>query len=88
MIGAARRYQELLTALLLERELAGGALPQDLESRHVEELDRCWWAMTTGEQEAAERAIADEQPIDAPADLGEQDVIVEPGEHAPPRRAA
>ena len=88
MIGAARRYRELLTALLMERELAGGTLPDEAESSHVEELDRCWWAMTGAEQQEAERALADEHLIDAPADLGAEDVSVQKGEHALPRRAA
>jgi hypothetical protein len=44
MIGAARRYRELFTGLLIERELEGGTLPEEIESHHVEELDRCWWA--------------------------------------------
>jgi hypothetical protein len=88
MIGAARRYGELLTALLIERELAGGSLSEEIESRHVEELDRCWWAMTSVEQDAAERAIAAEQPLEAPVDLRVEDVLVKPGEHEPPRKAA
>jgi len=88
MIGAAKRYRELLTALLMERELAGGTLPEESESNYVEELDRCWWAMTGSEQQEIERAIADEHPIDAPADIGAEDVRVKEGEHEPPRRAA
>jgi hypothetical protein len=88
MIGAAKRYRELLMALLLERELAGGTLPEEIESRHVEALDRCWWAMTNAEQEAVERAMADEQPIEAPADLRVEDVRVEQGKHELPRKAA
>jgi hypothetical protein len=88
MIGAARRYRELLTALLMERELAGGTLPEESESNHVEELDRCWWAMTGVEQQEVEREIADEHLIDAPADLDAEDVSVQKGERGPPRRAA
>ena len=88
MIGAARRYRELLTALLIERDLAGGSLPEEIESRHVEELDRCWWAMTNTEQDEAEKAITDEQPIEAPPDLNALDVRLQQGEHELPRKAA
>lgn len=88
MIGAATRYRELLTALLLDRELAGGTLPDEIESLHVEELDRCWWAMTDIEQAEAERTLADDPSIDAPADLHVEDVRVEQGKHELPRRAA
>ena len=88
MIGAARRYREMLTALLMERELAGGSLPDESESNHVEELDRCWWAMTDSEQQDVERRLASEHLIDAPSDLGVEDVSVQKGEHALPRRAA
>jgi hypothetical protein len=88
MIGAAKRYRELLTALLMERELAGGTLPEESESNHVEELDRCWWAMTGPEQQEIEQAIADERLVDAPTDLGAEDVRVNEGEHELPRRAA
>ncbi len=88
MIGAARRYRELLTALLLDRELAGGTLPEDVESQHVEALDRCWWAMTNAEQQEVERAIAAEGPVEAPNDLRAEDVRVEKGNHHLPRRAA
>jgi len=38
MIGAAKRYRELVTRLLIERELAGGSLSEEHESRFVEEL--------------------------------------------------
>ena len=58
----------------MERELAGGTLPEESESNYVEELEWCWWAMTGSEQQEIERAIADEHPIDAPADIGAEDV--------------
>jgi hypothetical protein len=74
MIGAAKRYREILMTLLMERELAGGSLSDDEESRYVEELDRCWWAMTDLEQAETEHAIASNEPVDAPADLGAEDV--------------
>ena len=57
MIGAAKRYRELLATLLVERELAGGSLSEEEESRCVEDLDRCWWAMTDSEQSETERVI-------------------------------
>ncbi|HEX4477780.1 MAG TPA: hypothetical protein VH142_21980 [Polyangiaceae bacterium] len=88
MIGAAKRYREILTTLLMERELARGSLSDDEESRYVEELDRCWWAMTDSEQTETERAIAGNEPIGGPADLGAEDVVVAPGEHRLPRQAA
>lgn len=88
MIGAARRYRELLTTLMMERALAGGSLPEEAESRHVDDLDTCWWAMTPAEQEDAERQIANDEPGGAPADLRIEDVSVEQGKHAPPRKAA
>ncbi len=31
MIGAAKQYSELLTKLLVDRELAGGSLPEEIE---------------------------------------------------------
>lgn len=88
MIGAATRYRELLTTLLMERELAGGSLAEEQESRYVEELDRCWWAMTDVEQGDVERAIASDATIEAPLDLSAEDVLVVQGEHRLPRRAA
>jgi len=84
----ASRYRELLSALLLERELAGGALPDEIESERVEALDECWWAMTNAEQEEIERSMATEARIEAPSDLGAQDVEVEEGKHVLPRKAA
>jgi hypothetical protein len=88
MIGVAKRYRELLTALLIERELVGGTLPDDVESLRVEALDRCWWAMTRDEQDDVEKELADEKTIDAPADLQTEDTCVEEGQRALPRRAA
>ena len=88
MIGAAKRYAELLTTLLIDRELAGGALPDEVESRHVEELDRCWWAMTDAEQDDIERLLADETPIAAPVELLQLDVLLTQGARELPRRAA
>ena len=88
MIGAARRYRELMTTLLMDRELAGGTLREEEESRHVEALDRCWWAMSQEEQEEAERWLANDRSIEAPADLLVEDVAVERGKRSLPRKAA
>lgn len=87
MIGAARRYAELMLELLLERELAGGELPEAEESRRVAELDRCWWAMTNEEQADYERWLAASKPPDAPAELELKDVIVSEGSTSSPRAA-
>jgi hypothetical protein len=87
VIGAARRYREMLTSLLMEREIAGGSLPEEDESRYVEELDRCWWAMSDADQQEVERAIAGD-PVAAPAQLDLEDVRVERGQRDPPRKAA
>jgi hypothetical protein len=46
MIGARERYIELVTELLLQRALANDELPDEDEARYVDELDRCWWAMS------------------------------------------
>lgn len=85
MIGAAHRYLELVMELLLERARAGGNLPEDEESAYVDELERCWWAMTNAEQDEAERILS--QPsLEAPLELGEKDTTVTPGIREPPRR--
>jgi hypothetical protein len=88
MIGAARRYRELLTQLLLEREEQGEAWLEADESRFVEELDRCWWAMTNAEQAEVEGAFADEPLANAPVELSFEDVRIERGQKAFPRKAA
>ena len=88
MSDAAAKYRELLTALLLEREFAGGSLQEEAESRFVEELDRCWWALTDVEQREVERAISGDAPPEAPADLKTEDVAVAQGEHRLPRQDA
>jgi hypothetical protein len=88
MIGVAQRYNELLTTLLVERELAGGTLSEEEESRFVEELDRCWWALTPEEQDAIERAAPEQRDISAPISLAEEDVALLEGARTRPRRAA
>ncbi len=88
MIGAANRYRELLTQLLIHRELAGGTLPDDVEAQFVEELDRCWWALTSEEQSTVERSLDTEHPPPAEAELPLTDTVTVPGQHDPPRRAA
>lgn len=67
-------FMQKLTGLLLERELAGGALDQDIESERVAELDDLWWQMTDKEQEQAEVEIA--KTPDAPKELHLVDVNV------------
>ena len=37
MIGAAKRYQSYSQRYSMERKLAGGTLPEESESNHVEE---------------------------------------------------
>ena len=86
MIGARERYIELLTELLLQRALAGDELPEEEEARYVDELDRCWWAMSKSEQDEVERAIADQPSLGAPVDLGESDTEVRRGAKEPPRK--
>ncbi|MBI4953984.1 MAG: hypothetical protein HY908_18310 [Myxococcales bacterium] len=88
MIGAANRYRELLTTLLLERELAGGTLAIEQESRWVEELDRCWWALTDEEQQQVEDLLARAAPPMARAVLDATDLVVREGDKTMPRQAA
>jgi hypothetical protein len=88
MIGAAKRYSELLTTLLIDRELAGGSLPEEVESRHVEELDRCWWALTPTEQDEIERTAQADHGMTAPTSLAEEDVALSQGARMKPRKAA
>jgi hypothetical protein len=86
MIGARERYIELVTELLLQRALADDELPDEDEARYVDELDRCWWAMSRPEQDEVERAIADQPPLAAPVELGESDTEVRRGAREPPRK--
>lgn len=86
MSSAATKYRELLATLLVERELAGGSLPEDDESRYVEELDRCWWGMTSSEQEEVETSMTTDAILDAPGELNSVDVLVAKGEHRLPRQ--
>ena len=88
MIGAASRYRELLTQLLIQRELAGGSLPEDVESELVEELDRCWWALGPAEQEKIEQELAAEVAPPTEPDLKMADTQLSPGSHEPPRKVA
>jgi hypothetical protein len=88
MMGAYERYSELLVDLVLTRALAGGNLPDLLESEYAENLDRCWWAMSEEERLRAEVELAPDLPPVAAAELDEVDVAVEQGQHTPPRKAA
>ena len=86
MIGAARRYRELLLDLVLERALHGGSLPPDVESPRIAELDRCWREMSEEEQDEAERTCALGSLAGA-HDLAVEDQDVTEGSPALPRRA-
>lgn len=88
MIGAAKRYRELLVDLAFRRVLAGGALSQEVESPLVGALDRCWREMSEAEQDDAERSYAHDRRIVAPDLLGAFDQLVVVGGHLAPRRAA
>lgn len=86
MIGARERYIELVAELLLQRALVNDELPDEDEARYVDDLDRCWWAMSSAEQSEVERAIADQPPLAAPVELGESDTDVHEGAKEPPRK--
>ena len=88
MIGASRRYSELLVQLLLFRETAGGVLPPEDEARLAAELDRCWQEMSEEEQQAAERQFAVRFVPKAPDTLHQEDLVVKNGDRKGPRRAA
>jgi hypothetical protein len=88
VIGAAQRYSELLVDLLLQRENAGGALPQQEEARFAADLDLCWHAMTEEEQRDIETALTTRTVPAAPASLDIEDCAVERGATVTPRRAA
>jgi hypothetical protein len=85
---ASQQYRELLYRLLLERELAGGVLPEEDESEYVSQLDQLWWEMTPEEQNQIERELAEDNAPAAPPELGQTDQEVELGQRVPPRRAA
>ena len=88
MIGAAKRYWELLLDLAFQRVVAGGALPADVESPLVGALDRCWREMSEAEQDEAERLYARGRTVGAPDLLAIEDQEVAVGDHVAPRRAA
>ncbi len=88
MIGAARRFSELMSDLLLRREFAGGPLPQDEESAAAAELERCWGEMTDEEQAESERAFSAQHVPGAPTDLDEMDEAVDAGSRCLPRKKA
>ncbi len=73
MIGASRRFNEIMTNLLLRRQHAGGTLPQQDESDTAAVLDRLWQAMSEDEQAAAEALFA--RTPGAPHELGLSDVL-------------
>jgi len=86
MIGARERYIELVAQLLLHRALVNDELSDEDEARYVDDLDRCWWAMSRSDQIEVERAITDQSPLAAPVDLGESDTEVHHGAKGPPRK--
>jgi len=88
MIGAAKRYRELLVDLTFQRLLAGGVLAPEVESPLVGALDRCWHEMSETEQDQAERLHAQARKIAAPDSLASEDREVTIGSHDAPRRAA
>lgn len=88
MIGAKRRYGELLIQLLLFREAAGGELPPEDEARMVSELDRCWREMSEEERQESELGFAGRPVPPAPDSLHEEDLVVPDGSRIGPRRAA
>ena len=88
MIGAARRFSELMSDLLLRRELAGGPLSQGAESDAAAELERCWWEMTEVEQAEAEGTFSPLHVPGAPHALDQLDETVAAGSHDFPRKAA
>jgi hypothetical protein len=87
MIGAARRFRELMSDLLLQREHSGG-WSQAEESEFAVALERHWWEMSDDEQADAERQFAADRRIEAPAEIAFLDSPVAQGTSAPPRRAA
>jgi hypothetical protein len=88
MIGAAKRYRELLVELVFGRLVAGGTLAPEIESRLVGALDRCWREMSEAEQDEAERLYARGSQVVAPEVLAIEDMEVALGAHVAPRRAA
>jgi hypothetical protein len=87
MIGAAARFRELMTDLLLQRALAGGLLHEMRESEYAAELERCWWAMSTDEQEDAEAHFNDNPPATSSSEKLLHDRIAKIGSHDPPRQS-
>jgi hypothetical protein len=65
VIGAKDRYIELVTELLFRRALADDKLPEEDEASCVDELDRCWWAMSRREQDEVEPGGSRPLPITA-----------------------
>lgn len=88
MIGAAKRYSELLVDLAFKRRLAGGALAPEEESPIVGALDRCWRQMSDQEQDEAELRYSGVGRVVAPEHLTIEDLSVAIGDHTAPRRAA
>jgi hypothetical protein len=82
MSPATQRYCNLLSALLNERELSGGELPDEQEERYAADLDACWNRLNAQEVEEVERYFA-HPPRGAAQKL--EDRKVEEGERVLPR---
>ena len=85
MIGAARRFSELMIDLLLQREIAGGPLSQEDEAAAAAELERCWWGINAEEQVELERIYSAKYFPSAPTRTNLLDVVLEKGARSPPR---
>jgi hypothetical protein len=85
---AARRYKELMSDLLLQRELKGGQLPAIDEAQFVADLDECWHSMTDAEQAEVEEMFAPRRQPKVTRELSAVERPVAKGARNTPRRAA
>ena len=87
MSTAGNRYLDLIGELCfarLECELDGATLSQEREVGYVATLDSWWNQMSDDEQENVESVLA--ESVSAPEDLRTEDVEVNVGDQAGPRR--
>jgi hypothetical protein len=87
MSESLNQYRALLTQLLLDREAAGGELPDEEESMYVERLDRLWWQLSSAEQDVIDQELA-EPPTASETPLNLVDCVVSEGSSDVPRKAA
>lgn len=87
MSESLNQYRALLTQLLLDREAAGGELPDEEESMYVERLDRLWWQLSSAEQDIIDQDLAD-PPKASETPLNLIDCVVSEGSSDVPRKAA